>query len=75
MSPKELRIGNIVGHTFAGNQQPEEWTRYKSIEDGKDIDNAFWYFPIPLTEEWLEKLGFKKESYSSERYHIEDLYG
>ncbi len=60
MEKKDLRIGNIVGCTYAGSEEPEGWTGYKTIENGADIDNAFWYFPIPLTEEWLMKFGIVK---------------
>lgn len=71
MDFKELRIGNYVGATFAGNDIPELHGIDKStfelngfaphqIDCGGDIQNAtHWYFPIPLTEEWLEAFGLK----------------
>ena len=58
MEANELRIGNYV--------QYEEQLFY-AIEDGIDIDAASIYHPIPLTEEWLVKFGFKKEK-------VNDLY-
>lgn len=56
MLQTELRIGNIVGATIAGQVHGE--LAEHIIKDGKDIDNANWYFPLPLTEKWLVKLGF-----------------
>lgn len=56
MTAKELRVGNLVNTTTAGNVcntlVPIE------IIDGTYIDNAEWFFPIPLTTEWLERFGF-----------------
>jgi hypothetical protein len=58
IQPRELRIGNIVHATMAGNVGG---IVKKVIENGSDIDNARWWFGIPITEEWLLKLGFKKD--------------
>lgn len=60
MNKNELRIGNTVYTVYANIsgsviESPVEYT----IQSGADIDNAHWYFPIPLTPEILERLGFK----------------
>ncbi|HRG37076.1 MAG TPA: hypothetical protein PK289_00960 [Bacteroidia bacterium] len=55
MDKTELRIGNIVGATIAGEIHGK-LAEYV-IKDGKDIDNAAWYFPIPLTKEKLIEIG------------------
>ena len=58
LKASDLRVGNVV---FVGNELfPTGW-RELTIEDGGDIDNAPFYKPIPLTEEWLVKMGFIKE--------------
>lgn len=58
MDKRELRIGNVVGATIAGdihgNLSPYV------IGDGRDIDNAEWFFHLPLTEELLVMFGFEK---------------
>lgn len=61
MKQTELRIGNYIRATLAvlddmDINQPEFTER--TIKDGKDIDNAKWFEPIPLTDEWLLKFGF-----------------
>lgn len=56
MKASELRIGNYV---FYRNVETDEWTNDLPIEDGQEIDGADEYEPIPLTEEWLVKLGFE----------------
>lgn len=67
MKAEELQIGNCVGATLAGNQNASEHPDSIGngqvlylIENGADIDNARWYFDIPLTEEWMIKFGFEK---------------
>jgi len=62
MKANELRIGNYV--TFNNFIQPEKIV----IVDGRfllpfnktDSEINNYYQPIPLTEEWLFKLGFEK---------------
>ena len=58
MDKRELRIGNVVGATIAGdihgNLSPY------SIGSGRDIDNAEWFFHLPLTEELLVRFRFEK---------------
>lgn len=73
LSLNDLRIGNYVGATLA-ESIPLDLSEYSDfdvrcfhsngflpykISDGQDIDNAKWYFPIPLSKLWLEKFGFK----------------
>jgi hypothetical protein len=65
MDCKELRIGN--------------WIMRESQKDGFQIDeNSFsicklypnWYNPIPITEEWLLKLGFVINRITKEENNI-----
>lgn len=58
----ELRIGNIV-KSNVGNPESNDWVIIElhhliHIHDG----NYLGYEPIPLTEEWLLKFGFKEVS-------------
>lgn len=60
MKSNELRIGNLILIAYAGIEG-KEWRIYPTkISDIIDIE---WhpddYRPIPLTNEWLVKLGFK----------------
>jgi hypothetical protein len=59
MKANELRIGNYVKYDFLAMAifEPEY-----QIENGADIQvhqNHTSFYPIPLTEEWLLKFGFK----------------
>lgn len=55
MNLKELRVGNLVKGP-AGNIYPcNVATMYKLANERSNIS------PIPLTEEWLKKFGFKNE--------------
>lgn len=64
MIATELRLGNYVLATWPGTTPPnvrlENGMVLHKVDSGKDIDYAPWYFPIPLTKEWLVKFGFKK---------------
>jgi hypothetical protein len=55
MEQSELRIGNF--YSQFGNITQVDWSTLKELEDGP-IDQI-WCKPIPLTEEWLLKFGFK----------------
>ncbi len=60
MEKTELMVGNIVYATVAGeiHGKLEEHT----IKNGADIDNAHWYFPVPISNSVLKRLGFKVNS-------------
>lgn len=60
MKPNELRIGNYVN--WINTQEPHS---LYLIEEIRELNYHDCFVPIPLTEEWLLKLGFKKEH---ERY-------
>ncbi|MCT4321800.1 hypothetical protein [Elizabethkingia anophelis] len=62
MNSKELRIGNLIKDEHGTLSNIVEITDYDRIAVGnnrvvKDLSNCV---PIPLTEEWLIKFGFKK---------------
>jgi hypothetical protein len=60
MESKELRIGNLVNYKIVDKlDERKEWFELCEIDavDLQVIDSE--YQPIPLTEEWLLKLGFK----------------
>ena len=72
INAKELRIGNLVEYRITDKlYERKEWWEVSEI----DADDIHWlskvdtkdedFRAIPLTEEWLLKLGFKKER---ERY-------
>ncbi len=80
MLKTELRIGNLVGATIAGNQiphlrgineiiYPKHGFVLYTIENGADIDKAKWFFPVPLDEEVLTCCGVKKSG-RSDRYFL-----
>lgn len=54
MEAKELRIGNFI---FNGNNQIVEI----NIDRLRLLEKGINYEPIPLTQEWLLKFGFKKQ--------------
>lgn len=56
MKASELRIGNFYNQF--GNITEVDWSILKELKDAP-IDQL-WCKPIPLTEEWLLKFGFKK---------------
>lgn len=57
IQPEELRIGNWVKPRFSAFKD----SKYK-IPDGKTIDLMKDAEPIPITPEWLERLGFINDS-------------
>lgn len=57
MKANELRIGNYYNQF--GNNERVSWATLKTVEE--DMNEKLWCKPIPLTEEWLLKFGFKKE--------------
>ena len=65
MEAKELRIGNYVHYHIVDNlDERKEWYEVNEV----DIDDIYTVLmgkadnlsPIPLTEDWLLKFGFKK---------------
>lgn len=79
MKVNELRIGNLVYDEQNRCYEIESiiTDRIKNTiqlnlidESGCGIENAVNVTPIPLTEEWLEKLGFKK-GFKDNWYHKE----
>lgn len=76
MKANELRIGNLIydctNATGSCNEVAVTWKYLRAIEEG-------WYNckPIPLTEEWLLKVGFEYSAlYENYRiaYHSEFTY-
>lgn len=68
MNAKDLRIGNLVHYMVEDELDDRKSWNEINIIDAEDIlyleacEVNKWqhsYSPIPLTEEWLEKLGFK----------------
>ena len=64
MKATELRIGNLVKRSRHSNWQERHWG--EEIEVGYNEmylcslqETTDWYEPIPLTEKWLLKFGFK----------------
>lgn len=56
MEANELRIGNLIEYFYP---HEEEWgTLSVSIEDLEDVHKES-FRPIPLTEDWLLKMGFE----------------
>lgn len=58
MEKQTLRIGNLVYATTAGNVD-QRFLEHE-IKTGQDIENAFWWVPIPLSKEILLRFGFKR---------------
>jgi hypothetical protein len=54
MEAKDLRIGNFVVTNFKREKEVTDIDHVSFIEDFMKL-----YDPIPLTEEWLLKFGFK----------------
>lgn len=66
MRATELRIGNLFYYHIKNNlDERKEWDEvgqidYEDLKTLTEFDNNSEYKPIPLTEEWLLKFGFKK---------------
>jgi hypothetical protein len=68
MEAKDLRIGNLINYHMVDElDERTEWDELNTV----DIDDLTWllnhsedqnFKPIPLTPEWLEKLGFIPKS-------------
>jgi len=81
----QLRIGNLVHyHMVDKYHDPSGWDEV-NVVDAQDLlwlsenDNDGIYKPIPLTEEWLVRMGFEKQTtdccdiYRGMGFLIEDL--
>ena len=67
MKKFELRIGNCVRDPYFENYK--EGSEFVTV-DCIEIDNNWKDFePIPLTEEWLLKFGFKREEGTEIKSH------
>jgi len=58
MRAEELRIGNWVTEKFVGKADKDIQILEKEMHDLIYGASEFWH-PIPLTEEWLKRFGFK----------------
>lgn len=77
MKAEDVRIGNLVYYHIVDKlNEPEEWDA-ENIVDCFDIaqmvenPESNEYKPIPLTEEWLLKFGFKN-SKSQDKFFVID---
>lgn len=87
IKPNELRIGNLVGHQdsdYTSDESEIHFTgRIESIDERYVIVSELGLrgtvnyddlIPIPLSDEWMERLGFKaQEGYDFPTF--EDQYG
>jgi hypothetical protein len=64
MEARELRISNLVYSNGEVVQIVQIERRYKEVYRINDVDNNQALKPIPLTEEWLLKFGFKWKNHS-----------
>lgn len=62
MKPSELRLGNWIEIRYKGTsdvrQSPMD---FLDIREMVLKQTAYYFEPIPLTEEWLLKFGFEKD--------------
>ena len=72
MKASEFRIGNYYNQF--GNAEKVSWSTLKTLEES--TTEQLWCKPIPLTEEWLEKLGFECLYTDDEHYfYIDSIRG
>lgn len=76
MNATELRLGNLV--QYVDTKEPctiyEIEHRFKKIYRINDLNDNKNIEPIPITEEWLLKIGFKRVEWSSFAwYHENDI--
>lgn len=75
MEAKELRIGNYINGTMQGGTSFSEKvtvdaTVLSIINKEVDINSrGITFIPIPITEEWLQHLGFNLDD---DNYYIEE---
>ena len=81
MKTKDLRLGNLVYkdgeiyriESLGYHESDSPWQNLVHLASG-DEDNICDYEPIPLTEEWLLKFGFKKYYNLSKHWYLENQY-
>jgi hypothetical protein len=78
MNANELRIGNLVYYRIDDEMdERQSWNQVNTI-DVQDLEfierNDTNYTPIPLTEEWLLKFGFKKRTSTSWTLNEVDIW-
>lgn len=71
MNVKELRIGNLISHSSGKTLIVDEIHNVGAMasflsEKGSVTAGVQFFEPIPITAEWLERLGFKE-------YHSTDV--
>lgn len=67
IDPKELRIGNLVDlHIETADRWINE--RVLSSNDIQCIESGATAQAIPITPEWMERMGFKKYEWSTKFY-------
>jgi hypothetical protein len=62
LKANELRCGNLINYLTAEGDNLETTIDWQDLKWVTEDPNGFNYvhLPIPLTEEWLVKLGFEK---------------
>lgn len=67
MEAKELRIGNYINVDSIPYEQVTQIFTDGVVTEAYEIVNSWNDIePIPLTEEWLLKFGFEKDTYNNE---------
>ena len=69
MKAQDLRIGNIIHNPIQGVDFKVDLQTIGNIFYDNILGRDVTYRPIPITEEWLIKLGFK------EVLMVDDIYG
>lgn len=73
IDPRELRIGNLVycGDEMYVSTKPEAVTA-DALYAADYLKNGLFFMPIPITPQWLERLGFVCHAIGY--YHIGDTF-
>jgi hypothetical protein len=67
MEARELRVGNLVKNQFAEKPIIIKGSDINDLSEGMDSHS---FQPIPLTEEWHNKFGIKKNRFGNFVYEI-----